>query len=195
MPFDDACQMSKTAFGMPFPVKRSVTLPCMRAGCPPGAGSWIMLPPSSRNGAFGDQKGPRMEEDVGLAPSVNIACAISSTRLEMVILNINDLGKCYLRFESNNVRNSMSFISDWSAGLSDRVDELDSHHPLIWSELNFAREVMDVLNERAKDFTASWVGLGTDGVNAMLGEVGIESRHDDGGIWCLGSMKRFVLLI
>lgn len=96
MPFDDACQMSKTAFGMPFPVKRSVTLPCMRVGCPPGAGSWMMLPPSSRNGAFGDQKGPRIEEDVGLAPSVTIECAISSTRLELVIINIDDLREMLL---------------------------------------------------------------------------------------------------
>lgn len=67
--------------------------------------------------------------------------------------------------------------------MSDRVDELYSHHPLIRGELNFACEVMNVLDERAKDLTASWVGLGTDGVDAMLGEVGIESRHGDGGVW------------
>lgn len=43
-----------------------------------------MLPPSSRKGALGDQKGPRIEEEVGSAPSVNILWAISSTRLETV---------------------------------------------------------------------------------------------------------------
>lgn len=42
----------------------------------------MMLPPSSRNGAFGDQNGPRIEEDVGaMVPSVTSLWAISSTRL------------------------------------------------------------------------------------------------------------------
>jgi hypothetical protein len=72
----------------------------------------------------------------------------------------------------------MSFISNWGAGLSDRVDELYSQHPFVNCEFDFSGEVVDVLDERAKDFSASWVSRGTDGVNAMLGEVGIESlRH------------------
>jgi len=41
-----------------------------------------MEPPASRNGAFGDQKGPRMDDDVGSMPvSETTLWAISSTRL------------------------------------------------------------------------------------------------------------------
>ena len=72
------------ALGIPFPVNRSVTFPCIKEGCPLGAGSWIMLPPRSRKGAFGDQKGPRIEEEVGSLPfSVMSLWAISSTSLRI----------------------------------------------------------------------------------------------------------------
>lgn len=41
-----------------------------------------MVPPFSRKGAFGDQKGPRMAEDVGSTPVSEMSLwAISSTRL------------------------------------------------------------------------------------------------------------------
>ena len=70
--------------------------------------------------------------------------------------------------------------------MSDRVDELYSQHPLVNSELNFTGEVVDVLDETADDFSASWVSRGTDGIDAMLSEVGIESlRHDGMVMVCL----------
>jgi len=53
----------------------------------------MMLPPNSRKGAFGDQKGPRMEEEVGSAP-VSLRClwAISSTRLQPKVRDSRYLG-------------------------------------------------------------------------------------------------------
>jgi len=61
--------MSTTAFGMPFFVSRSMTLPCMRVTRPFGAGSITMDSPFSRNGASGDQNGPRIEDEVGAPDS------------------------------------------------------------------------------------------------------------------------------
>jgi hypothetical protein len=46
----------------------------------------MMEPPRSRKGALGDQKGPRMEEEVGsMEPSETILWAISSTRLGFIV--------------------------------------------------------------------------------------------------------------
>jgi hypothetical protein len=67
----------------------------------------MMLPPSSRNGALGDQKGPRIEDEVGATvPSVTSLCAISSTSLNdqlasrrMVKISMDK----YLRFETDNI--------------------------------------------------------------------------------------------
>lgn len=42
----------------------------------------MMLPPSSRHGAFGDQNGPRIAEEVGAAFSADTWLAISVTSLE-----------------------------------------------------------------------------------------------------------------
>jgi hypothetical protein len=44
--------------------------------------SWTTLAPSSRKGVSGDQKGPRMADEVGVLPSsVTTVWLISSTRL------------------------------------------------------------------------------------------------------------------
>lgn len=60
--------------------------------------------PFSRNGALGDQKGPKMDDDVGsTVPSATILFAISSTRLHTlaaVILKQEGDGK-----ESENKSN------------------------------------------------------------------------------------------
>jgi hypothetical protein len=42
-----------------------------------------MVSPSGRNGECGDQKGPRIVEEVGVSPdSLMCLCAISSTSLQ-----------------------------------------------------------------------------------------------------------------
>lgn len=57
----------------------------------------MMVSPLSRKGALGDQKGPRMEEEVGsMSPSAMILLAISSTRLfGMLVLCV-----CYSTYTS-----------------------------------------------------------------------------------------------
>jgi hypothetical protein len=76
-------QMSKTALGMGLPVVMSRITPCILVTRPPaGTPSWKMTSPCSRKGALGDQKGPRIEDEVGSMPvSETILWAISSTRL------------------------------------------------------------------------------------------------------------------
>lgn len=75
----------------------------------------------------------------------------------------------------------MSFVSNWGAGLSDRVDKLHSHHPLVDGQLNFAGEFVDVSDEGTKDFSASGISRGTNGIDDMAGEVGIKSLRHSGG--------------
>jgi hypothetical protein len=54
----------------------------MRETCPSGCGERMMVSPRSRKGEWGDQKGPRMVEEVGVSPdSLMCVWAISSTRL------------------------------------------------------------------------------------------------------------------
>ena len=60
--------MSKVTLEMGFFVIMSRMMPCMYVTSPPGAGESMMLSPSLRQGALGDQKGPRMAEEVGVAP-------------------------------------------------------------------------------------------------------------------------------
>lgn len=81
-----------------------------------------MDPPRGRKGALGDQKGPRIEEEVGMSPvSVMCLCAISSTSL-MEYKHLQDglhLKRENLRFETDNVGDTLAFVSDGSADLTD----------------------------------------------------------------------------
>jgi len=78
--------MSKTALGMPFPVSASLITPWKKVSCPSEGMSCTTLLPRSRNGVLGDQKGPRIAEEVGSVPfskaSVTTVWLISSTSLE-----------------------------------------------------------------------------------------------------------------
>merc|ERR1712093_143763 len=81
LPFVLACHMSKTALGMPLLVSASLITPWKRVSSPSEGMSWTTLAPRSRKGVSGDQKGPRMAEEVGSRPcSVTILWLISSTR-------------------------------------------------------------------------------------------------------------------
>jgi hypothetical protein len=136
-----------------------------------------MLPPRGRNGALGDQKGPRMEDEVGFAPSVKSLWAISSTSLQVSVFGVNlknGLGE-YIRFKTKDIRNSLSFISYFGADLTNGVDEVDAHHPFVHRELNFSSEVVEMSNEGGENFTTASIGLWSDCVDAVLGEVWVES--------------------
>lgn len=76
--------MSKTAPGTPTPVSASEITPWKNVSCPSEGMSWTTLAPRSRKGVLGDQKGPRIAEEVGARPlSVTILWLISSTRLHI----------------------------------------------------------------------------------------------------------------
>lgn len=82
LPLVLACHMSKTALGMPLPVSASLMTPWKKVSCPSGGMFWTTLSPFSRKGVSGDQKGPRMVDDVGSAPlAAEILWLISSTSL------------------------------------------------------------------------------------------------------------------
>lgn len=76
----------------------------------------------------------------------------------------------------------MSLVTDRSADLADRVDELNTEHPLGGGKLNLTSEVVDVLDERAQDHASTLGGLGAHAVDDGGGEVGVElARH---GVRC-----------
>jgi hypothetical protein len=69
----------------------------------------------------------------------------------------------------------LPFISYFGADLANGVDEVDAHHPLVHRELNFSSEVMEMSDEGGENFSTAGIGLGPDCVDAMLGEVEVES--------------------
>lgn len=51
------------------------------------------------------------------------------------------------------------------------VQELDTCEPLLWGEVYFPREVVDVSYEAREDLEHARAGLGSAGVDDMLGEL------------------------
>ena len=77
----------------------------------------------------------------------------------------------------------MSLISLGVAGLSNAVDEVYANQPLLGSELNFSCKLVNVSDERREDFSLTVWAFGTDVIDHLLGEFGIElglGRHGDG---------------
>ena len=84
----------------------------------------------------------------------------------------------------------MHFISDGRAGLSNGIEKVDARHPLLCSQLDFSSKVMDVFDQGAEDKSVSRSAIGPNGVDNMLGEVGVNSVGDGGrGGHCDGCWK------
>jgi hypothetical protein len=66
-------------------------------------------------------------------------------------------------------------VSDWRTDLTDRIEEFDTHHPLVDGELDLASEIVHMLDQAAQDDSIAVCASGTDGVQDVLGEVGVES--------------------
>jgi hypothetical protein len=94
-----------------------------------------------------------------------------------------------LRFQANDVADAMALVTGGGADLADRVDEVDTQHPLLGSELDLAGKVVDVADEGAQDDAGALGGLWPHGVDDIGSEVGIvlggggRGRH-------LGGFKR-----
>lgn len=140
----------------------------------------MMGEPRGRKGAWGDQKGPRMDEDVGSRSSrETMLWAISSTRLEGVLVceGIVCGRECArdLRLEPENVGHPQGLIADLGGGLPDAVDKVHADHPLINCQLNLSREVVDVPDQGAQHDPVARRYVGAHGVEDVLGEVRVES--------------------
>lgn len=85
-----------------------------------------------------------------------------------------------LRFQTDNVADTVALVTDGSADLSNGVDELDTKHPLSGGKLNLTSEVVDVSDQGTKDHTSTLGGLGSHGVDHIGSEVRVEAavgRH------------------
>jgi hypothetical protein len=105
-----------------------------------------MLPPSERNGAFGDQKGPKMADEVGVSEvSAADLCAISSTRLMMLETHSpcgNDV-----RFQPEDIGYALTLVALGVTNLTDGVEELDAGHPLVRGQFDLTRKLVDMANQ------------------------------------------------
>jgi hypothetical protein len=80
-----------------------------------------------------------------------------------------------LRLQTQHIRDALALIPLGIADLADGVDEAHARHPLVGGQLDVAGEVVQVADERREDLALAGAGLGPDGVNDMLGEVGVEA--------------------
>jgi hypothetical protein len=80
-----------------------------------------------------------------------------------------------LRFETNDIADTVTLVTDGSADLTDRVDELDTHHPLSRGELHLTSKVVNVLDQRSQDNTSTVGGVGSHGIDDIGSEVGVKS--------------------
>lgn len=139
-----------------------------------------MEPPFSRKGASGDQKGPRIEEEVGMSPdSETCLWAISSTRLfRRLELDLKQRGEVYIRFQASNVRNAVHLVPGLVAGVvhvAHFVQELHSDHPLVDRELDLPGEVMEMLEQLGENEASARRGVWANCVDDILREVGVEA--------------------
>lgn len=88
---------------------------------------------------------------------------------------VNQLQHIYLRFQTKHVGNTMTLVSRGGADLSNGVHELDTHHPLVDCELNFSSKVMDMADQGGENQSVSSRDIGANGIDAVLGEVGVKS--------------------
>lgn len=89
----------------------------------------------------------------------------------------------------------MGFVSCWREDLAQGIDEFHSSHPLVDGEVDFAREVVEVLDEGGEDLTVAVADVGADVVDYLLRDgIHVEflfASHLDwlvwsGLVWCGG---------
>jgi hypothetical protein len=147
----------------------------------------MMLPPFSRQGASGDQKGPRMTLLVGVSPdSLMWRFESSVTTLENPVSPFRSrFRNCHrfwwdraeqedLRFQTNHIAHAVHLIASGGADLPHRVQEVDACQPFFRSQIDLTRKRVDMSDHRRKDLLRTWSRVGAHGVDDMLGEVGIK---------------------
>jgi len=132
----------------------------------------MMESPRFLNGAFGDQNGPRMAEEVGESPvSETWWFAISVMRLRLLDSGMRALMLVYVRLDTSDIADTVGLVSLGGRDLTNTVEPVDTGHPLLRGELYLTNKLMEVGEERCKDLLGARRSLVTSGGNDILGEV------------------------
>jgi len=82
------------------------------------------------------------------------------------------------RFEADDVGHTLALIPLGVTDLANGVHKIDARHPLVHGEFHLTGEIMHMPDEGRQDHSLAFWALGANGVDDMLGEVGVESfRH------------------
>ena len=87
------------------------------------------------------------------------------------------------RFETNDIADTVTLVTDGSTDLTNRVDELNTHHPLSRSKLDLTGKVVDVLDQGSENDTSTVGSARSHGIDDIGSEVGVKScvsRHFGG---------------
>lgn len=130
--------------------------------------------------AEGRVRGPEGSEDCGggrrLAGLIDVhVCDLVDKSVEKVKPATPNSEEMDLRFNTENIRNTMCLIPDVCGGLANRVYESDTLKPLLVGELNLTNEVMEMCDELAHDEPRPLWYIGADGIDDGICEVGVES--------------------
>jgi hypothetical protein len=81
----------------------------------------------------------------------------------------------HLRFQTKNIRDSVSLIANLGRALADGIDEVYTGHPFIVGELDFSSKVVKMTDQAAKNLAVSRSHVRTHGIDGMLSEVWVEA--------------------
>lgn len=93
---------------------------------------------------------------------------MSSTRLQKSVLIPPVDKQLHSRLQSDDIAEKLTLVPLGSAHLSGRVDQLHTSHPLIDSEIDFSRKVVNVASKSSHDLSQSWISLGAHGIDDRL---------------------------
>ena len=93
--------------------------------------------------------------------------------------NMQERTERHIRLKAEDVADQLSLVSAVIAHLASPVDQVDTLHPLIDGEVDLAREIVEMADQRADDLARARRGLWARRIDDILGEVRIEpvSNH------------------
>lgn len=97
------------------------------------------------------------------------------------------------RLQTDDVADTVAFVTNGSADLANGVDEFHAQHPLGGRQLDLAGELVDVLDQRAQQHARALGSLGAHGIDHIGGEVGVEFArrgHCDGWRVVVGGVQQ-----
>lgn len=79
------------------------------------------------------------------------------------------------RFETNDIADTVTLVTDRSTDLTDRVDELNTHHPLSRGKLDLTGKVVDVLDQGSQNDASTVGSARSHGIDDIGSEVWVKS--------------------